>query len=142
MASVSTADQTPLAFELAHRLGEVRKFLLRLFTNFQDRDGKIALLIEHLDNLSASILETTELIKNPSGATEVQTEKKLFDGILEGTKKYILFLESKLDGLRSDFQDEKTVMDRLLALLEEARRQDYVNTNIQALNLLSAVLQR
>ncbi|KAF7503186.1 hypothetical protein GJ744_004219 [Endocarpon pusillum] len=144
MDPVSIIGITASAFTLVDRLGTTLNFILQLSTKFKHADAKITLLIGYLASINAAIFEIAKIVKTLPEGTQYEKLVDSLNTTLECTKLSLSFLESKIGGLRSNPQDETSMINKITIILKDAEFNEYINGishYVNALNLLLNVLQ-
>lgn len=139
MEPVSIIGVAASAFALADRLGKTLKFILQLSTKFKYADAKITLLIGYLASINAAIFEIAKIVETLSEHTKYEKLVDSLNTALECTKFSLSFLESKIEGLRSDSQDEMSTIDKITMILKDGELKEYIDgigSYVNALNLL------
>lgn len=145
MEPVSIIGITASAFTLVDHLGKTLNFILQLSTKFKYADAKITLLIGYLASINAAIFEIAKIVETLSECTKYEKLVDSLNTTLECTKLSLSFLESKIEGLRSDSQDETSMINKITMILKDTEFNEYINgisSYVNALNLLLNVLQR
>ena len=145
MEPISIIGITASAFALVDRLGKTLTFILQLSTKFKYADAKITLLIGYLASINAAIFEIAKIVNTLSECTKYEKLVDSLNTTLECTKFSLSFLESKIEGLGSDSQDEMGMIDKITMILKDAEFNEYINgisSYVNALNLLLNALQR
>ena len=145
MEPLSILSITNTALALAGRLGKTLRFLYQLSTKLKYADVKITLLIGYLGSLNAPITEIAAIVKGLAGCIQYQKLAESLNMTLDCTNLSLSFLDAKLDGLRSNTQDERSTADKMTMIIRSSEFEDYVNgisCYVNALNLLLNALQR
>ncbi|ERF77193.1 hypothetical protein EPUS_06473 [Endocarpon pusillum Z07020] len=120
MEPVSIIGITASAFTLVGRLRKTLNFILQLSTKLKYANAKITLLIGYLASINAAIFEIAKIIETLSECTKYE---KLVDSLhttLKCTKLSLSFLESKIERLRSDSQDDTSMINKITMILKDA----------------------